>query len=253
MPDPLLQANALEKRFGGLVAVGGASLSVHANEIHAVIGPNGAGKSTLVNLLAGDLVANSGEIRLRGQAITHLPPDRRSLAGLGRSYQTTTIFPSFTVLENAELAAQAKTAGAISLFGRVGRGTAARRRALAALEETGLAALAEIAARDLSHGQQRQLEIAVVLAGDPAVLLLDEPLAGLGTREANDMVDLIRALKRARGILLIEHDMDAVFALADRLTVMVDGRVIASGDPLEVRKDAEVRRAYLGEPEVLGA
>ena len=244
-----LRAEGLRKQFGGLVAVSGVSLDVHINEIHAVIGPNGAGKSTLINLLSGDLTPSAGEIVVNSRDITRLPPDRRARAGLGRSYQKTTIFPQFTAHENVRLAAQAHAASPLKMFGNVTSDADVNRYTLDALEQAGLAARAHMTATHLSHGEQRQLEIAMVLATQPRIILLDEPLAGMGQSEARKVVDLIASLKKGRAVLVVEHDMDAVFELADRLTVMADGQVIASGSPLEVRSDPAVRLAYLGAEE----
>lgn len=244
-----LRAEGLQRRFGGLVAVSDVSLDVHAGEIHAVIGPNGAGKSTLINLLSGDLAPSAGEILLEGRDITRLAPDRRARAGLGRSYQKTTIFPQFTAQENVRLAAQAHAASPLRMFGNVFSDISVNRLAAGALEQAGLAARAQIVATHLSHGEQRQLEIAMVLATQPRIVLLDEPLAGMGQSEARKMVDLIASLKQGRAVLVVEHDMDAVFELADRLTVMADGHVIASGPPQQVRIDPAVRLAYLGNEE----
>ncbi|MES2601430.1 MAG: ABC transporter ATP-binding protein [Pseudomonadota bacterium] len=244
--DIALRAVGLKKHFGGLTAVSDVSLDVHTGEIHAVIGPNGAGKSTLINLLSGDLTPSAGEIMLGGNDITRLPPDRRARAGLGRSYQKTTIFPQFTAQENVRLAAQAHAASPLRMFGNVTSDADVNRRTGEALEQAGLAARAQMTATHLSHGEQRQLEIAMVLATQPRIILLDEPLAGMGQSEARKVVDLIASLKKGRAVLVVEHDMDAVFELADRLTVMADGHVIASGLPQDVRVDPAVRLAYLG-------
>ncbi len=241
-----LRAEGLEKRFGGLKAVSNVSLDVHAGEIHAVIGPNGAGKSTLINLLSGDLPVTSGTITLGGKDITTMGASRRGLAGVGRSYQKTTIFQTSTVFENVRLSAQARSGHALWMFGNVRNDATVNQRADNALAQTGLTARAQTRANLLSHGEQRQLEIAMVLATDPQLILLDEPLAGMGQSEAKRMIDLIKGLKVGRAVLLVEHDMDAVFALADRLTVMADGQVIASGAPDYVRAHPTVRSAYLG-------
>jgi branched-chain amino acid transport system ATP-binding protein len=241
-----LRAHELEKRFGGLKAVSNVSLDVHIGEIHAVIGPNGAGKSTLINLLSGDLPVTSGTITLGARNITALGASRRGLAGVGRSYQKTTIFQTSTVFENVRLSAQARSGHALRMFGNVRNDEAVNERADNALQQTGLTPRAQTRANLLSHGEQRQLEIAMVLATDPKLILLDEPLAGMGQSEAQRMIDLIKALKIGRAVLLVEHDMDAVFALADRLTVMADGQVIASGLPDYVRTHPTVRSAYLG-------
>ena len=251
MADPhiALRAIGLKKNFGGLAAVSDVSLDVHTGEIHAVIGPNGAGKSTLINLLSGDLSASAGEIMLGNDDITRLAPDRRARAGMGRSYQKTTIFPQFTAQENVRLAAQAHSASPLRMFGNVFSDADVNRRTREALEQAGLSARAQLTAMHLSHGEQRQLEIAMVLATQPRIILLDEPLAGMGQSEARKVVDLIASLKKGRAVLVVEHDMDAVFELADRLTVMADGHVIASGLPQDVRVDPAVRLAYLGNEE----
>lgn len=244
---PALRAEGLQKRFGGVRAVSNVSLDVHAGEIHAVIGPNGAGKSTLINLLSGDLSLNGGEIMLGDSDITKLRADKRARAGLGRSYQKTTIFQQFTVQENVRLAAQAHARSPLKMSGNVRSDDEVSRRTRDALDRTGLTARAHLTATHLSHGEQRQLEIAMVLATRPSVILLDEPLAGMGQSEARSMVDLIASLKQGRAVLVVEHDMDAVFELADRLTVMADGQVIASGLPQQVRNDLAVKLAYLGD------
>jgi branched-chain amino acid transport system ATP-binding protein len=249
MREPVLRASDLKKRFGALWAVHGVSLDIAEGELHALIGPNGAGKSTLINLLSGDMRPTSGAILIEGRDVTALTPDRRGLAGIGRSYQKTTIFPKATALENTRLAAQAHSRRALSFFGTAASEQALHDRALEALRTAGLEARALSAAELLSHGEQRALEIAMVLATNPRVMLLDEPLAGMGQAESRDMVGLIASLKAARAILLVEHDMDAVFSLADRLTVMSDGHVVASGRPEDVRAHPEVRAAYLGHRE----
>jgi branched-chain amino acid transport system ATP-binding protein len=251
VPDIALAIHTLEKRFGGLKAVSGVTLDVRLGEIHAVIGPNGAGKSTLINLIAGDLHPTSGTIAVGGTEITRLSPERRALAGLGRCYQKTTIFPGASAFDNVRLAAQAHARRPLRMFADARRDEAVNDAAHRALATVGLDGRGEITAAFLSHGEQRQLEIAMVLATNPKVLLLDEPLAGMGQGEAQRMVTLIASLKRERAVLLVEHDMDAVFALADRLTAMDNGRVIASGDPREVRAHPAVRAAYLGEHEAV--
>jgi len=242
-----LRATALHKHFGGLVAVSDVSIDVHVGEIHAVIGHNCAGKSTLINLLSGELFANHGSILLGDADITRLRPDRRARAGLGRAYQKTTIFPGFSVHENVRLAAQARSRQRLRMFGGMGSDDEVHRGAMQALAKAGLSARAQAIAAHLSHGEQRQLEIAMALAGEPRLLLLDEPMAGMGAEESQQMVHLLRRLKSRCGMLLIEHDMDAVFALADRITVLLYGRAIASGTPEEIRANPEVRQAYLGE------
>ncbi|HEV2604657.1 MAG TPA: ABC transporter ATP-binding protein [Microvirga sp.] len=246
MHEVALRAEGLAKQFGGLRAVSDVSLDVRVGEIHAVIGPNGAGKTTLINLLSGDLRASSGSIAIGDRPVTRLSQERRGLAGMGRSYQKTTIFPQFTVFENVRLSAQARCAKPLRMFTHVRRDEAVNERARSALQTVGLHDRARVTASLLSHGEQRQLEIAMVLATDPRIVLLDEPLAGMGTAEARTIVQLIATLKAGRAVLLVEHDMDAVFTLADRLTVMADGCVIASGLPDEVRAHPAVRTAYLG-------
>ena len=249
MAEPALRAEGLSKRFGGVLAVADVSLDLHRDEIHAVIGPNGAGKSTLINLLSGDMRASGGAVRLAGRPIDRLGADRRGLAGIGRSYQKTTIFPAFTVYENVRLSAQAHARRPLRMFGGTLGDRTVVDRTETAVARAGLADHRDLAAGLLSHGGQRQLEIAMVLATDPTVVLLDEPLAGMGPAEAQEMIALIDSLKQGRAVLIVEHDMDAVFALADRLTVMANGAVIATGDPATVRRDPAVLTAYLGEDE----
>jgi branched-chain amino acid transport system ATP-binding protein len=245
-PEIALRAAGLHKHFGGVAAVSDVSIDVHSGEIHAVIGPNGAGKSTLINLLSGELFANAGSITIGGADITRLAPDRRARAGLGRAYQKTTIFTQFSVDENVRLAAQARSRRPLRMFGGVYSDDEVHRSAAEALAKAGLSARGRAIAGHLSHGEQRQLEIAMVLATGPSIILLDEPLAGMGRSEARGIVDLIASLKVGRAVLIVEHDMDAVFELADRLTVMQDGAVIASGLPHQVRRHPLVRSAYLG-------
>lgn len=247
MSEILLKATGLAKHYGGLKAVSGVSIDVHRDEVHAVIGPNGAGKSTLINLLSGDVPATAGAILLRDHDITGMQPNRRAMAGVGRSYQKTTIFANLTVFENVRLAAQAHGGHALRMYGGTANDRNVNARAVAAIEETGLGPRMHTMAKAMSHGEQRQLEIAMVIATEPKVILLDEPLAGMGHAEASRMINLIGQLKNGRAVLLVEHDMDAVFALADRLTVMADGQVIASGNPDFVRNHPEVRQAYLGQ------
>jgi branched-chain amino acid transport system ATP-binding protein len=247
MTEPVLSTTALSRRFGGLLAVANVAIELHRGRLHAVVGPNGAGKTTLINLLSGDLPATSGKIRYRHRDITRYPPDRRSRIGVGRSYQKTNIFPAFTAFENCRLAAQSRAPRPLALFADAARHRPVRAAAFAALEAAGLAARADRVASALSHGEQRQLEIAMVLATDPEVLLLDEPLAGMGAEEAQRMVELLRKLTPGHAILLVEHDMDAVFAVADVITVMVNGQVLESGAPAAIRASPAVRRAYLGE------
>jgi branched-chain amino acid transport system ATP-binding protein len=242
----LLQARSISKNFGGLKAVDDVSLEVFSGRVHAVIGPNGAGKTTLINLLSGELPVSSGQVIFAGSDITRLPPERRARLGIGRSFQKTNIFPAFTTLENCRLAAQSLDPKPLRWLRDALSYGSTMNKALRALEITGLAPRAAEAAVALSHGEQRQLEIAVCLATEPRLLLLDEPLAGMGAEESARMVELICTLRDSHGILLVEHDMDAVFQVADVLTVMVDGKVLRSGPPHEVRADAAVQAAYLG-------
>jgi branched-chain amino acid transport system ATP-binding protein len=247
MSETLLAASALTKRFGGLAAVNDVSLELQQGRIHAVIGPNGAGKSTLTNLLSGDLPPSTGRVMLAGRDVTGWPPEKIARAGLGRSYQKTNIFLPFTVWENVRLAAQSREPHAARWLNLAGGFASVNANAERALELAGLAGRRNAVAGTISHGEQRQLEIAMTLATGPRVLLLDEPLAGMGSAEAERMVQLLLKIKPGHAIMLVEHDMDAVFALADRLTVMVNGQVIASGTPAEIRADANVQSAYLGE------
>lgn len=246
-PAPaLLETRGLCRNFGGLVAVCEVGIRLNRGELHAVIGPNGAGKSTLVNLLSGHLRPSSGTIALDGREVTGEPAWRMTRLGIGRSFQRTNIFRALTVLENVRLAAQAVGARAGRLLRPALRETDLVDAARRALERVGLAGSDGRAAGVLSHGEQRQLEIAMTLAADPKVLLLDEPLAGMGPEESERLTHLLKGLARERAILLIEHDMDFVFAVADRMTVMVEGRVLADGVPSVVRANSEVQEAYLG-------
>jgi branched-chain amino acid transport system ATP-binding protein len=243
--EPILRGRGLTRRWGGVVAVNGVSIDLHRGEVHAVIGTNGAGKSTLVNVLSGEVEASSGTVELAGRDVTRWTQPRRARAGLGRSYQRSTIFPQFTVLENCRLAAQARYQWPWRLWSEAARGEASNDAARQAASRAGLAQL-DREAGYLSHGEQRQLEIAMCLATDPVVLLLDEPLAGMGAEESERMLRLLASLREGHAILLVEHDMDAVFRIADRITVLVEGSVIASGDPASVRDNREVQTAYLG-------
>jgi branched-chain amino acid transport system ATP-binding protein len=228
------------------VAVRDVSLELREGEVHAVIGTNGAGKSTLINVLSGEIPPSSGTVELLGQDVTLLSQPRRALAGLGRSYQRSTILPSFTVFENCQLAAQARRQRPWELWRAARRCPVATAHARTALNRSGLEAEADVLAGHLSHGKMRQLEIALCLATQPRVLLLDEPLAGTGAEETERLLTLLADLKPDHATLLVEHDMDAIFRVADRITVMVDGATIASDIPERVRANPEVQRAYLG-------
>ena len=253
MPEgnaPLLRARGATRRFGGLTAVSDVALDLAEGEIHAVIGTNGAGKSTLINVLSGEIAITAGSVELLGQDVTRWSQPRRARAGLGRSYQRTTIFPRFTVFENCRLTAQATRQMPWNWWTAASACPLSTTLAREALDRTGLAGLADRTAGLLSHGEKRQLEIAMCVATRPRVLLLDEPLAGMGAEETERMLGLLSGLKEGHAILLVEHDMDAVFRVSDRITVMVNGAVIASDLPAAVRADPEVQLAYLGEVHV---
>jgi branched-chain amino acid transport system ATP-binding protein len=245
--DDLLQIAHLDKHFGGVVASDNVTLAIPEGELHAIIGPNGAGKTTLVAQLAGEIAPDSGRIVFAGADITPLSSWRRSLLGVARSFQITSLFPEFTALENVALAVQAHAGHSFRFWKNVRRESELREPARAALERVGMRDRADIRVSRLSHGEHRQIELAVALATKPRLLLLDEPMAGLGPNESASMLALLLELKRQYTIVLIEHDMEAVFALADRISVLVYGRIIASGEPEAIRANAEVRRAYLGE------
>jgi branched-chain amino acid transport system ATP-binding protein len=247
MTEALLQAQDLTRRFGGLTAVDGVTLGFDVGEVHAVIGTNGAGKSTLVNMLSGEIAPSAGRIVFAGHDITRWSQPRRASAGIGRSYQRTTIFPEFSVLENCRLAAQAAHPRPWAIWESAGRCGRSLRAAHEALEAAGLEDATGRPAGSLSHGGKRQLEIAMCLATRPRVLLLDEPLAGMGAEETERMLVLLDRLKGEHAVLLVEHDMDAVFRVADRITVMVNGELIASDTPARIRANHEVQVAYLGE------
>ena len=242
----LLAAKNISRHFGGLRAVDDVSLTVERGEIHAVIGTNGAGKSTLINVLCGEIEPTSGRVELMDRDVTRWTQPRRAQAGLGRSYQRTTIFPNFTVRENCRLSAQAKLQKPWAWLTPAVRCDLSASAAQNALQRTGLASLADAVAATLSHGAKRQLEIAMCLATAPQILLLDEPLAGMDSEETERMLELLNELKVSHAILLVEHDMDAVFRVSDRITVMVNGRVLASDTPQAIRANAEVQEAYLG-------
>ncbi len=244
---PALEARSLVKTFGGLTATDNLSLEVAPGEIHAVIGPNGAGKTTLVNILSGLMKPDSGDMLFAGRDITRLSAPARVKAGLARSFQITSIFRDFTVLENVMLPVQAQQGHSYRFWGRTDRDERLTGPAQALLERVGLGDRAAVRAGDLAYGEQRQLEIAISLATEPTFLLLDEPMAGMGPEESQGLVAFLKALKGDYTMLLVEHDMDAVFALADRITVLVYGRVIATGAPDDIRNDPDVRAAYLGD------
>jgi branched-chain amino acid transport system ATP-binding protein len=249
--DPLLRVDNLVRRFGGVLATDNLSLEVAQGELHAIIGPNGAGKTTLISQLTGQLLPNSGSVRFAGRDITHLPAWRRSALGLARSFQITSLLGDFTAADNVALAAQAHHGHSFHFWGNARKEKALRDAAHSALARVGLAGRADTLVSKLSHGEQRELELAVALATKPQLLLLDEPMAGLGITESARMVKLLQELRREVTIVLVEHDMEAVFALADRITVLVYGRVIASGAPAAIRGNEEVKRAYLGDQHVV--
>lgn len=249
MAEPLLRLEALRKHYGGLAVTDGVSLDVLPGEIHAVIGPNGAGKTTLIHEITGLVAPDSGRVVFAGQDITRLSFPRRVRAGLARSFQITSVVPGFTALENVALAAQACAGSSFRFLRPAASEAALNHAAAAALAEVGLADRAAIPAGALSHGEKRALELAIALATKPRLLLLDEPLAGAGPEETERLIALLTRLKSAYTILLVEHDMQAVFALADRVSVLVYGRVIATGTVEAIRTNPEVRAAYLGEDE----
>jgi branched-chain amino acid transport system ATP-binding protein len=247
MSDILLRGTGITRRWGGLVAVNDVALDLRRGEVHAVIGTNGAGKSTLINILSGEIPPSAGTVQLLGQDVTGWSQPKRARAGLGRSYQRNTIYPGFSVLENCRLAAQARTPRPWHWWQSAQQCSASLGAARQAAQQAGLADVQDRPAGSLSHGQKRQLEIAMCLATAPQVLLLDEPLAGMGAEETDRMLALLADLKTGHAILLVEHDMDAVFRIADVITVMVNGAVIFSGAPAAVRSSRDVQAAYLGE------
>ncbi|MES2258095.1 MAG: ABC transporter ATP-binding protein [Pseudomonadota bacterium] len=245
----LLSVTGLVKRFGGLLATDHLNLDIRPGEIHAIIGPNGAGKTTLMNQLSGELLSDEGRILFEGEDVSTWPPYRRALAGMARSFQISSVFDAFTALENVMLAVQGMNGHSFSFSRPVHADRKLVEPARAALARAGLAALADEPVAQLAHGARRQLEIAMALAMRPKLLLLDEPMAGMSQHESVAVVELLQSLKGEYGIVLVEHDMDAVFALADRITVMVHGRPIACAAPDAIRCDPLVRQAYLGEQE----
>ena len=249
MSGPLLQVSHLAKRFEGIIASDDIILNIEPGELHAVIGPNGAGKTSLILQLSGQLRPDSGQVTFAGADITTMPMYARAALGLARSFQITSLFLDLSVFDNVMLAVQAKIGHSFHFWRNARHDPALREPAMALLERVGLAAHADRRCGDLSHGEHRLIELAMALAGSPRMLLLDEPMAGLGPEESARMVSMLLALKREVTILLVEHDMEAVFALADRISVLVYGRVIATGLPAEIRANAQVREAYLGEQE----
>ena len=247
MSAPLLAVENLHKSFGALKVTDGVSFAVVRGLIHAIIGPNGAGKTTLIHQLFGTLAPDAGSIRLGGQDVTHLPPHRRARLGLARSFQITSVLPEFSARDNVALAVQAHAGSSFRFLRRAAAAEALNRPAMAMLERVGLAARAGVRAGTLSHGEKRQLELAMALAAEPRVMLLDEPLAGAGPEETGRLVRLLSSLRGHCAIVLVEHDMDAVFLLADEITVLAEGRVIAHGTPSEIRRSEAVKKAYLGE------
>ncbi|MBV9532025.1 MAG: ABC transporter ATP-binding protein [Bradyrhizobium sp.] len=251
MAEPLLRVDGLVRRFGGIIATDHVSLKVPRGELHAIIGPNGAGKTTLISQLTGQLAPHSGSIFLAGRDISRLPAYRRSALGLARSFQITCLLSDFTAADNVALAAQARDGHSFRFFANARTERGLREAALAALKRVGLSDRANVLVSRLSHGEQRELELAVALATKPQLLLLDEPMAGLGVTESARMVRLLSDLRKEITIVLVEHDMQAVFALADRISVLVYGRLIACGTPDLIRENEEVKRAYLGDQHVV--
>jgi branched-chain amino acid transport system ATP-binding protein len=245
--EPILRTDDLRKNFGGLQVTDGVSLEIDAGELHAVIGPNGAGKTTLINQISGLLEPSSGQIIFNGADITALPSNKRAELGLARSFQITSVLPRFSALENVALAVQARSGTSYKFVGRAAAEAALNDQAMAALAEVSLDGRADILAAHLSHGEKRALELAIALAMQPKLLLLDEPMAGTGPEESERIIGVLQRLKGRFAMLLVEHDMNAVFALADRISVLVYGRVLASGAPQAVRADPTVTAAYLGE------
>ncbi|MGF6310384.1 branched-chain amino acid transport system ATP-binding protein [Bradyrhizobium sp. i1.8.4] len=247
LAEPLLRVDNLVRRFGGITATDNLSMEVVPGELHAIIGPNGAGKTTLISQLTGQVMPNSGTIRFAGRDVTSLPSYKRSRLGLARSFQITSLLKDFSAIDNVALAAQAHDGHSFRFWGNARKEKHLRDTARAALERVGLGKRADVVVSQLSHGEQRELELAVALATKPQLLLLDEPMAGLGVTESARMVALLKELRKEVTIVLVEHDMEAVFALADRITVLVYGRVIACDVPDAIRRHDEVKRAYLGE------
>jgi branched-chain amino acid transport system ATP-binding protein len=245
--ETLLETSLLSRRFGALAAVDSVSLAIERGEVHAVIGPNGAGKSTFLNLLSGELRASSGRVRFKSEDVTRLPPDRISRLGIGRSYQSANVFAELTCAECLWLAAQSRARPSMLMFRPAETYAGIGARAERALQACRLAARRATPAGELSYGEQRQLELGMILATEPELLLLDEPLAGLGHDEAISVIALLREVAQSRTLVLVEHDMDAVFSIADRITVLVGGRVLETGSPAQIRQSRAVREAYLGD------
>jgi branched-chain amino acid transport system ATP-binding protein len=243
----VLEVKNLRKRFGGVAASDGVSLDVRQGEVHALIGPNGAGKTTLIAQLAGSIASDGGQIFFAGSEITKLPQHARVKAGLVRSYQITSIFGRFSVIDNLALAVQARTGSSLSFWRPVSAEAPLFEEARAIAAEVGLAGKGDAPAATLAHGEQRALELGLALATRPSLVLLDEPTAGMGPEESQRMIELVNRLRIRLTVLLVEHDMDAVFRLADRISVLVNGRVIATDKPSQIRKNPQVIRAYLGE------
>jgi branched-chain amino acid transport system ATP-binding protein len=246
MADAILQIDRVSKSFGGLIATNNITIEFERGQIHAIIGPNGAGKTTLINLLSGDLFPNDGTILFNGQDITHLPPHKISQLGIGRSYQKTNIFAEFTCFENCWVAAQSRINTSMRFFRPASNLKAVEKRTEKALELCGLSLRRDSRASAMSYGEQRQLEIGMMLATEPELLLLDEPLAGMGSEESLQVIELLRRLAEDHTLILIEHDMDAVFSIADQLTVMVNGRILETGTVGQIRSSQAVQEAYLG-------
>ena len=245
--EPLLHLEGLRKNFGSLVVTDHVTLDIMPGEMHAIIGPNGAGKTTLINQISGLTAPDEGRILFAGADVTTLPPEARALRGLARSFQITSILPGFPVIENVALAVQARSGSSLRFIGRAADEAALNVPAMAALEQAGIADRAQKHAGELSHGEKRALELAIALAMQPTLLLLDEPMAGIGREETKGQVELLLRLKGQVTMILVEHDMDAVFALADRISVLIRGRLLTTGSPAAVRADPQVVTAYLGE------
>lgn len=248
MPDYILEAHSLRKQFGGLVAVRDVSLKVERGHLHSIIGPNGAGKTTLFNLLSGNLKPSSGQLRYNGKDITHLPLHRRAHIGIGRSFQISNIFPRLTVLENVRLAAQAKDSSAMVLFSHVNRFASYEERAIEAIDLVGLQGKERLLASVLAHGEKRKLELAIIVASDPQLLLLDEPTAGMSTEQVPELMALIDTIRKTgnRTIMLVEHNMSVVMGSSDQISVMHQGALLAEGTPQEIAQNSTVQNAYLG-------